>query len=144
MLTSVRSELITATCMLPASTYREALNAAVEMAGWEMASSVWVSRTSQNILQCYVVWFVLACTEEYLILFFLFGLSSAKICFFTLFSLLLPVDQDECSAEDHNCNINADCVNTPGSYRCTCKEGFNGDGFSCSGKTAEALKINPN
>lgn len=53
--------------------------------------------------------------------------------------LSLPVDEDECSAEDHNCNPNADCVNTPGSYRCTCKEGFNGDGFSCSGKTVIAV-----
>lgn len=43
------------------------------------------------------------------------------------------VDLDECSTEDHNCNPNADCVNTPGTYRCACKEGFNGDGFSCSG-----------
>lgn len=49
-------------------------------------------------------------------------------------------DQDECSAEDHNCNLNADCVNTPGSYRCTCKEGFNGDGFSCSGEEMNAFR----
>lgn len=78
--------------------------------------------------------------------FSLFCLSSAiKFSFFEhVFLLPLPVDQDECSAEDHNCNPNADCVNTPGSYRCTCKEGFNGDGFSCSGKTAETYKINPN
>ena len=48
-------------------------------------------------------------------------------------NIFFSLDQDECSAEDHNCNPNADCVNTPGSYRCTCKEGFNGDGFSCSG-----------
>lgn len=54
----------------------------------------------------------------------------------SLLLLLLPSDQDECSAEDHNCNLNADCVNTPGSYRCTCKEGFNGDGFSCIGEHA--------
>lgn len=44
-----------------------------------------------------------------------------------------PADQDECSGEEHNCNLNADCVNTPGSYRCACKDGFGGDGFSCSG-----------
>lgn len=40
---SVRSGLITATCMLPASTCLEALNVAVETVGLEMASSVWVS-----------------------------------------------------------------------------------------------------
>lgn len=57
------------------------------------------------------------------------------------FPLFSPADEDECAAEDHNCNPNADCVNTPGSYRCTCKEGFNGDGFSCSGKTVGAVPI---
>lgn len=60
---------------------------------------------------------------------------------FIIFKSFLSVDQDECSFEDHNCNPNADCVNTPGSYRCTCKDGFNGDGFSCSGETDEIFKI---
>lgn len=46
-----------------------------------------------------------------------------------------PVDQDECAGEDHYCSPNADCVNTPGAYRCACKEGFVGDGFSCSGRS---------
>lgn len=49
MLMSVRSGLITATCMLPASTCQEALNVAVETAGWEMASSVWVSTCLENL-----------------------------------------------------------------------------------------------
>uniref|UniRef100_A0A803VCW3 Fibrillin 3 n=1 Tax=Ficedula albicollis TaxID=59894 RepID=A0A803VCW3_FICAL len=41
-------------------------------------------------------------------------------------------DLDECATEEHKCNLNANCVNTPGSYRCACRDGFNGDGFSCS------------
>lgn len=49
---------------------------------------------------------------------------------------------DECSTEEHNCNLNADCVNTPGSYRCACKEGFNGDGFSCSDMDECADNVN--
>uniref|UniRef100_A0A7N5ZUD6 Fibrillin 2b n=1 Tax=Anabas testudineus TaxID=64144 RepID=A0A7N5ZUD6_ANATE len=58
----------------------------------------------------------------------------SRFLFSQSFLLTLSIDQDECSLEEHNCNPNADCVNTPGSYRCTCKEGFNGDGFSCSGE----------
>lgn len=42
-------------------------------------------------------------------------------------------DLDECSNGTHQCSINAQCVNTPGSYRCACSEGFTGDGFTCSG-----------
>lgn len=44
------------------------------------------------------------------------------------------VDLDECSNGTHQCSVNAQCVNTPGSYRCACAEGFTGDGFTCSGK----------
>lgn len=54
----------------------------------------------------------------------------------TLYTIMTS-DLDECATEDHSCNPNANCMNTPGSYRCVCKEGFNGDGFSCSGETGE-------
>ena len=48
---------------------------------------------------------------------------------------LLPnlVDIDECNDAVDNCNDNADCINTDGSYRCSCKPGFSGDGSSCEG-----------
>lgn len=42
-------------------------------------------------------------------------------------------DLDECSNGTHMCSNNAECLNTMGSYRCSCKEGFSGDGFYCSG-----------
>ena len=43
-------------------------------------------------------------------------------------------DIDECCASSPVCDINANCSNTRGSYYCTCKAGFTGDGKTCQGK----------
>jgi len=44
-------------------------------------------------------------------------------------------DVDECSDSSLNfCGTEATCVNNPGSYTCTCNDGYVGDGFICSGK----------
>ncbi|XP_063960551.1 uncharacterized protein LOC129267997 isoform X2 [Lytechinus pictus] len=40
-------------------------------------------------------------------------------------------DLDECLTGIHGCDTNALCINTVGSYRCECRNGFEGDGFSC-------------
>ena len=48
-------------------------------------------------------------------------------------NLLITLDIDECSADSSPCDENADCTNTDGSYSCTCKQGFDGDGQSCEG-----------
>ncbi|XP_072266268.1 uncharacterized protein [Pyxicephalus adspersus] len=42
-------------------------------------------------------------------------------------------DYDECSTKNNSCSEYAYCNNTIGSYNCTCKEGFIGDGRSCCG-----------
>ena len=44
------------------------------------------------------------------------------------------LDIDECSASPPVCDVNANCSNTRGSYICTCKAGYNGDGKTCGGR----------
>ncbi|KAL9974299.1 hypothetical protein ACROYT_G011320 [Oculina patagonica] len=41
-------------------------------------------------------------------------------------------DVDECITGNHDCDVNANCANTVGGHNCTCKEGYTGDGRSCS------------
>ena len=43
-------------------------------------------------------------------------------------------DVDECSASSPVCDSNANCFNTRGSYICTCKSGYTGDGKTCQGR----------
>ena len=47
-------------------------------------------------------------------------------------TLYLP-DIDECTLNSDNCSSNAGCANIDGSYECTCNNGYDGDGVSCSG-----------
>ena len=45
------------------------------------------------------------------------------------------IDADECTNGNHDCDANADCTNTVGSFTCTCQSGFTGDGNTCTGIT---------
>ncbi len=42
-------------------------------------------------------------------------------------------DIEECEDGLDNCDSNATCMNTVGSFTCTCNEGFSGNGVMCSG-----------
>ena len=71
---------------------------------------------------------------------FFFLLRSNLNLFWTLNASLSDIlhisfipDIDECSSANE-CDQNASCYNTKGSYNCTCKHGFEGDGKNCSGK----------
>ena len=43
-------------------------------------------------------------------------------------------DIDECTRGTDNCDVNADCVNTDGSFLCVCRAGYEGTGQTCTGK----------
>ena len=47
----------------------------------------------------------------------------------------LVLDIDECADEyENDCDPNAVCTNTEGSYICQCYRGFEGDGQNCTGQ----------
>ena len=50
-----------------------------------------------------------------------------------LISHILVSDVDECLSGEANCDPNAVCINTQGSYKCDCKPGYQGDGYTCRG-----------
>lgn len=60
-------------------------------------------------------------------------LSSFFLTFFLFVYSLFTPDVDECAAESSECDVNAECVNVPGSFNCTCKAGFTGNGTMCKG-----------
>ena len=55
-------------------------------------------------------------------------------------------DISECSQNNGGCSDQAVCSNTEGSFKCNCKNGFAGDGFTCGGmsSTSELLTVLPN
>ena len=45
-------------------------------------------------------------------------------------------------ANTHGCAAEADCINTAGSFICTCKDGYQGNGKTCKGtEISKALLI---
>ena len=55
-------------------------------------------------------------------------------CFVVFYVMCLNADIDECESEEDNCHVNAQCTNTEGSFTCSCKPGYTGDGINCTSK----------
>ena len=51
--------------------------------------------------------------------------------YFLIFDLFSDIE--ECKAGTDGCHDNATCTDGNGSYTCECKDGFTGDGFTCTG-----------
>ena len=54
------------------------------------------------------------------------------------------IDINECDDGTASCDVNAQCINTDGSYNCSCSSGYSGDGMTCTGKwggTSEYIKL---
>lgn len=59
-----------------------------------------------------------------------------------MFPLFLFPDVDEChNPETNECDINAECNNTGGSYTCACTPGYQGDGKNCPGKSFSLFSL---
>ena len=51
-----------------------------------------------------------------------------------MYSLLIySADIDKCEKGTHNCDSNADCINTEVSFECVCRAGWEGNGQACTG-----------
>lgn len=66
-----------------------------------------------------------------------------EVCIYYYHYFLVPVsfnnehiiDVNEClPAGGNNCDANADCTNTAGSFTCACKNGYFGTGVNCTGE----------
>ena len=49
--------------------------------------------------------------------------------------LINILDKNECQSSNGGCHANATCTNLVGSYKCTCKTGFTGNGNNCTGES---------
>ncbi len=47
------------------------------------------------------------------------------------------IDIDECIDVSNDCDEHAICTNVLGSFECSCKNGYTGNGSSCEGKSSD-------
>ena len=77
-------------------------------------------------------------SDQFLREFASFQISFPKLkVYIYRWSCLFVPDVDECTASEQLCDFNANCINTHGSYYCSCFSGFSGDGNTCIGKENE-------
>ena len=52
------------------------------------------------------------------------------------------IDENECTLAIHNCHNNAACLNTNGSFACSCNTGYSGNGVKCEGEETLSIIMN--
>ena len=52
------------------------------------------------------------------------------------------LDIDECATGTQSCSADAVCYNAEGSYNCSCKPGYSGDGWYCKGSEMKKCMLN--
>lgn len=52
-------------------------------------------------------------------------------------------DVDECAQALHDCRPSQECHNLPGSYQCTCPDGYRKIGPECVGKSVPVAWLSP-
>ena len=65
---------------------------------------------------------------------YMLGPGKCPSIIFSSINMFAVLDIDECGASSPVCDINANCSNTRGSYICTCRTGYTGDGKTCQGR----------
>ena len=66
--------------------------------------------------------------------------SLSLLVYYCFISYHVTIDINECEMETDNCNENANCTDTIGSFNCTCNPGYDGDGVNCSSEFCFLLK----
>ena len=54
-------------------------------------------------------------------------------CPLNIITILFSTDINECDDGTASCDVNAQCINTDGSYNCSCSSGYSGDRMTCTG-----------
>ena len=88
--------------------------------------------TIQLLWQFLRIWVRVVDLGQLQLAYYYYFCSFFGFCFFI-------IDVDECTASSSMCHENAFCNNTLGSYNCTCKPGYYGDGKTCKGKIGRCL-----
>ncbi len=66
------------------------------------------------------------------------AVSAQIIAYLTDLLVAISAEEDECSTGKHNCDSNADCVDTTTGFECHCRSGYEGNGTHCISKTMYA------
>ena len=61
--------------------------------------------------------------------------------FCDILGIFMFIDIDECMIKIDNCDSNANCTDTSGSFNCTCNTGYSGNGTFCQGEKSLYISI---